>query len=77
MSTTSAAAGHELDHELSALEKRLATLVEHAQALSAANETLRRDLAAAQERNQALAERVDAAAERLDALLSRLPDLAQ
>jgi uncharacterized membrane protein len=62
MNSASAPTSPELDHELSALEARLAALVAHAQALRDANDALRRDLAAAQEKN-----------ERLDALLARLP----
>jgi cell division protein ZapB len=66
-----------LDRDLAALERRLATLVTHARALRAANETLRRDLAAAYEKNRALSERVAAATERVDALLARLPEAAR
>jgi hypothetical protein len=66
-----------LDGDLAALERKLATLVTHTRALRAANETLRRDLAAAYEKNRALAARVGAAAERVDALLARLPEAAE
>jgi regulator of replication initiation timing len=66
-----------LDRDLAALERRLATLVTHARALRAANETLRRDLAAAYEKNRALSERVAAATERVDALLARRPEAAR
>ena len=66
-----------LDRELAQLEGRLATLLAHARELRAANDGLRRDLAAAQDKNRSLNERVLAAAERLDALLARLPDAAR
>ena len=56
---------------------RLASLIAHTRALRAANESLRRDLAAANARNQALAERVAEAKRRLDALLARLPEPAE
>ena len=66
-----------IDHDLALLERKLATLVSHTRALRAANVTLRRDLAAAYERNRVLADRVAAATERLDALLARLPESAE
>ena len=66
-----------VDRDLVALERNLATLVAHTRALRAANETLRRDLAAAYEKNRALASRVAAASERVDALLASLPDAAE
>jgi regulator of replication initiation timing len=66
-----------LDRDLAALERKLATLVTHARALRAANETLRRDLASAYEKNRALTERAAAATERVDALLARLPEAAR
>ena len=66
-----------LERDLSLLEGKLATLLAHARELRAANETLRRDLAVAHDRNRALTERVAAAAQRLDALLARLPETAQ
>ena len=65
-----------IDRELAELQRRLATLVTHTRALRAANDTLRRDLAAAYERNRALSERVTAATERVDALLARLRESA-
>jgi cell division protein ZapB len=73
----SAAMDSVLDRDLAALEGRLATLVAHTRALRAANETLRRDLAAAYERNRTLADKVAAATERVDALLARLPEAAE
>ena len=66
-----------IERDLSLLEGKVATLVAHAGELRAANETLRRDLATAHERNRALSERVTAAAQRLDALLARLPEAAE
>ena len=47
-----------IDAELAALERKQASLIAHTRALRAANEALRRDLAAANARNQALAARV-------------------
>lgn len=63
--------------ELDVLERRLASLINHTQALRAANEALRHDLTTAQTRNRALAERVIEAKARIDALLARLPEVAQ
>ena len=69
--------GGAIEPELAALEQRLGVLLAHTRALRAANETLRRDLAAAQSRNQALSERVGEAKRRIDALLARLPEPAE
>jgi cell division protein FtsB len=69
--------GAAIEPELAALEQRLGVLLAHTRALRAANETLRRDLAAAQSRNQALSERVAEAKRRIDALLARLPEPAE
>jgi chromosome segregation ATPase len=77
MNTSPAAADTGIERDLSLLEGKVATLVAHAGELRAANEALRRDLAAAQDRNRALNERVAAAAQRLDALLARLPEPAE
>ncbi len=77
MTTPPAAADSGIERDLSLLEGKVATLVAHAGELRAANETLRRDLAAAQDRNRALNERAAAAAQRLDALLARLPEPAE
>ena len=52
-----------IDAELAALERKQASLIAHTRALRAANEALRRDLAAANARNHALAARVTEAAE--------------
>ena len=62
-----------IDRDLAVLEQKLTTLIAHTRALRAANEALRRDLAAAHEQNRALASRVAAATERLDALLATIP----
>jgi cell division protein FtsB len=62
-----------IDSELAALEQRLNLLIAHAKVLRATNDNLRRDLAAAEARNQVLSERVAEAKRRLDALVARLP----
>jgi chromosome segregation ATPase len=62
-----------MDPELASLEQRLATLLAHTRALRAANESLRSELAQAQQRNRELALRVQQATARLDALLARIP----
>jgi chromosome segregation ATPase len=71
------ASGPAIDAVLAALERKQASLIAHTQALRAANDALRRDLAAANTRNHALAARVAEARQRLDALLSRLPEPAE
>ena len=63
-----------IDSELAALEQRLNLLIAHAKVLRATNDNLRRDLAAAEARNQVLSERVAEAKRRLDALVARLPE---
>jgi chromosome segregation ATPase len=60
--------------EVAALEQKLGMLIAHVKVLRATNDNLRRDLAAAEERNQALSERVAEAKRRLDALVARLPE---
>lgn len=62
-----------MEAELAALEERITTLIEYAQELRAANELLRTELLASQERNRELAARVAQASERLDALIARMP----
>ena len=52
-------------------------LIAHAKVLRATNDNLRRDLAAAEARNQVLSERVAEAKRRLDALVARLPESTQ
>jgi cell division protein FtsB len=66
-----------MDSELAALEQRLGLLIAHAKILRATNDNLRRDLAAAEARNQALSERVAEAKRRLDLLVARLPESAE
>ena len=62
-----------MDAELAALEERIETLIAHARELRAANELLRGELLASQDRNRDLAARVTQATERLDALIARMP----
>jgi chromosome segregation ATPase len=62
-----------MDKDIAELERKLTTLLAHTRALRAANEALRRDLAAAHERNRELASRVQQAGARLDALIARMP----
>jgi len=66
-----------IEPELAVLEQRLGLLIAHAKVLPATNDNLRRDLAAAEARNQVLSERVAEAKRRLDALVSRLPESTQ
>ena len=62
-----------VDTELAALEERVETLIAYARELRAANELLRGELLASQERNRDLAARVAQASERLDALIASMP----
>ncbi|MCC7328276.1 MAG: hypothetical protein IT521_15885 [Burkholderiales bacterium] len=62
-----------MEPDLSQLEQKLATLIAHTRALRAANESLRRDLAAATERNREMAIKTQQAGIRLDALIARIP----
>ena len=62
-----------MDNDLALLEQKLATLIAPTRALRAANESLRRDLAAAQERNREMTIRAQQASARLDALIARMP----
>ena len=62
-----------MDADLAALEERLETLITYARELRAANELLRSELLASQERNRDLTARVMQASERLDALIARMP----
>jgi nitrogen-specific signal transduction histidine kinase len=62
-----------VDADLVALEERLETLIAYARELRAANELLRSELLASQERNRDLTARVTQATERLDALIARMP----
>ena len=65
-----------IEPELAALEQRLGLLIAHAKVLRATNDNLRRELDAAEARNQALSERVAEAKRRIDALVARLPEPA-
>ena len=62
-----------MDAELAALEERVDTLVAYTRELQDANEILRRELLALQERNRDLNGRVTHAAARLDALIAKVP----
>jgi hypothetical protein len=62
-----------VDADLAALEERLETLIAYARELRAANELLRGELLASQERNRDLTARVTQATTRLDALIARMP----
>jgi regulator of replication initiation timing len=63
-----------MDSELVGLEQKVATLLADYHRLRAENESLKRELARAQERQRALAARMAAATERLDSLLQQLPE---
>ena len=63
-----------MESDLALLEQKLATLIAHTRALRAANEALRRDLAAAIERNREMNIKVQQAGARLDALIARMPN---
>jgi len=62
-----------MDTDLAQLEQKLVSLIAHTRALRAANESLRRELAAAVERNREMSVRVQQAGARLDALIARMP----
>ena len=62
-----------MDAELHALEERVETLIAYTRELQDANEILRRELLALQERNRDLNGRVAHATERLDALIAEVP----
>ena len=63
-----------MDSDLAALEQKLTTLIAHTRALRAANESLRKELAAAHERQRQLTSRMEQASARVDALLARIPE---
>jgi len=63
-----------MDPELAGLEEKLAKLLAAYHHVRAENESLKRELARAQERERALAARMAAAMNRLDSLLQQLPD---
>jgi regulator of replication initiation timing len=61
-----------MDKDLAALEQRVSSLIAHTRALRAANESLRRDLADAHQRQRDLTERMQQATDRVDLLLARI-----
>jgi chromosome segregation ATPase len=63
-----------MESDIALLEQKLATLIAHTRALRAANESLRRELAAAVERNREMNIKVQQAGARLDALIARMPN---
>ena len=63
-----------MDSEVVALEQKLAALLADYHRLRAENESLKHELARAQERQRALAARMAAATARLDSLLQQLPE---
>jgi uncharacterized protein (TIGR02449 family) len=62
-----------MDQDLAALEQKLSALLAHTRALRAANESLRRELAAAHERQRQMMLRMEQASARVDALIARMP----
>jgi cell division protein ZapB len=65
-----------MDSDLAGLEQRLAKLLADYHHVRAENESLKRELARAQEQQKALAARMATATSRLDALLQQLPESA-
>ncbi len=65
-----------MDSELAKLEQKLAVLLADYHRVRAENESLKRELARAQEQQRALAARMAAATARLDSLLQQLPESA-
>ena len=63
-----------MDAELAGLEQRVDTLITYTRELQDANEILRRELLALQERNRDLTARVTQATIRLDALIAKVPE---
>ncbi len=70
---TPAAYSGPVESDMVLLEQRLSSLIAHVRALRAANEELRRELAAAREQNRAIRERLQQAGSRLDAVIARIP----
>ena len=62
-----------MDQDLAALEQKLSALIAHTHALRVANESLRRELAAAHERQRQMMLRMEQAGARVDALIARMP----
>lgn len=69
----SSAYSERVENDLVLLEQKISSLIAHTHALRAANEELRRELAAAQDKNRELEERMNAAGARLDSVLARMP----
>jgi cell division protein ZapB len=65
-----------MDSELAKLEQKLAVLLADYHRVRAENESLKRELARAQEQQRTLAARMAAATARLDSLLQQLPESA-
>jgi septal ring factor EnvC (AmiA/AmiB activator) len=65
-----------MDSDLAVLEQKLAVLLADYHRLRAENESLKRELARAQEQNRALSARIATATARLDSLLQQLPESA-
>jgi cell division protein ZapB len=65
-----------MDSNLAGLEQKLALLLADYHRLRAENESVKRELARAQEQHRALAARTAAATARLDSLLQQLPESA-
>ena len=65
-----------MDSDLAALEQKLAKLLADYHRARAENESLKRELARAQEQLKTLTGRMAAATTRLDSLLQRLPESA-
>jgi regulator of replication initiation timing len=65
-----------MDSDFSGLEQKLALLLADYHRVRAENESLKRELARAQEQQRALAARMAAATARLDSLLQQLPESA-
>ena len=65
-----------MDSDFAGLEQKLALLLADYHRVRAENESLKRELARAQEQQRALAARMAAATARLDTLLQQLPESA-
>jgi cell division protein ZapB len=65
-----------MDSEVTRLEQKLAVLLADYHRVRAENESLKRELARAQEQHRALAARMASATARLDSLLQQLPESA-
>jgi cell division protein ZapB len=63
-----------MDADLSALEERLAQLVQRLKALREENRELRQQLAARADENARLGEKLGAAKSRIEALLKQIPE---